>query len=264
MISVQKERTLMKRYSITGIALLAIALPASTQEVEEKAPERPSIQDQNPLAQDSQQEILELFKKVERKLRRIDRLLLDASAGDTSSLGEIDESGMDDLFQTPPNEQAGAGSSSDLGAMLSASQSQGQEVLSGIDRIIEIAQEAGSAGAACQKPDPNKPSPIDDRGQQRTKENQTPDKPQEQKPEPGEQPKDSKPSDDEGKNKPATSTPDTETQDAGPPPQDKDHWGDLPIHVRQVFRAEGGRQMPSQYRDWIDAYYRRLNSRTGD
>ncbi|HUR28859.1 MAG TPA: hypothetical protein VM509_11775, partial [Planctomycetota bacterium] len=54
----------------------------------------------------------------------------------------------------------------------------------------------------------------------------------------------------------------------GPPPQmktariDKDNsterWGDLPIQVREVFRTEGGEDMPPQYRDWIDGYYRRL------
>jgi len=40
-------------------------------------------------------------------------------------------------------------------------------------------------------------------------------------------------------------------------------WGELPIHYRDVFRAEGGAGMPAEYRDWIDAYYRRLNRRAG-
>jgi hypothetical protein len=30
-----------------------------------------------------------------------------------------------------------------------------------------------------------------------------------------------------------------------------------------VFRTKGGADMPAQYRDWIEAYYRRLN-RTRD
>ena len=37
-----------------------------------------------------------------------------------------------------------------------------------------------------------------------------------------------------------------------------DRWGDLPIQVREVFRTEGGMDMPPQYRDWIDGHYRRL------
>ncbi|MAF66292.1 MAG: hypothetical protein CMJ84_11630 [Planctomycetes bacterium] len=38
-----------------------------------------------------------------------------------------------------------------------------------------------------------------------------------------------------------------------------DRWGDLPVHVRDVFRYEGGHGLPPEYRDWIDSYYRRLN-----
>ncbi len=38
-------------------------------------------------------------------------------------------------------------------------------------------------------------------------------------------------------------------------------WGELPIHLRDIFRAEGGVDVPAQYRDWIDSYYRRLNRR---
>ena len=40
-----------------------------------------------------------------------------------------------------------------------------------------------------------------------------------------------------------------------------ERWGDLPIHVRDLFRTEGGGDLPPQYRDWIDSYYRRLNRR---
>ncbi|MFT7665568.1 MAG: hypothetical protein ACI87A_003808 [Planctomycetota bacterium] len=38
------------------------------------------------------------------------------------------------------------------------------------------------------------------------------------------------------------------------------NWGDLPRHAQRVFRAEGDGEIPAQYRDWIDAYYRKLNS----
>ncbi len=40
-----------------------------------------------------------------------------------------------------------------------------------------------------------------------------------------------------------------------------DRWGDLPVYARDVFRAEGGADFPSAYREFIDAYYRRLNRR---
>ena len=38
-----------------------------------------------------------------------------------------------------------------------------------------------------------------------------------------------------------------------------DSWGSLPDQVRDVFRTQGGGDMPVQYREWIDAYYKRLN-----
>jgi hypothetical protein len=37
-------------------------------------------------------------------------------------------------------------------------------------------------------------------------------------------------------------------------------WGDLPPTVRELFTTEGGGDLPPQYRDWIDAYYRRLQN----
>jgi hypothetical protein len=33
------------------------------------------------------------------------------------------------------------------------------------------------------------------------------------------------------------------------------------VQVRELFRAQGGDDLPPRYRDWIDAYYRRLSGR---
>ena len=45
-------------------------------------------------------------------------------------------------------------------------------------------------------------------------------------------------------------------------PDDRERWGDLPLQVRDLFRSEGSSaDLPAQYRDWIDAYHRRLNRR---
>lgn len=38
-----------------------------------------------------------------------------------------------------------------------------------------------------------------------------------------------------------------------------DRWGELPVHHQEIFKSEGGGNMPPQYRDWIESYYRRLN-----
>ena len=42
---------------------------------------------------------------------------------------------------------------------------------------------------------------------------------------------------------------------------DREQWGNLPVHMQELFRAEGGDKVPARYRDWIDSYYRRLNDR---
>ncbi|MFT4541805.1 MAG: hypothetical protein ACI841_000855 [Planctomycetota bacterium] len=57
--------------------------------------------------------------------------------------------------------------------------------------------------------------------------------------------------------------PDQATEDPTATGDGNRSWGELPIHYRDIFRAEGGQDMPSEYRDWIDSYYRRLNSRSG-
>jgi hypothetical protein len=43
-------------------------------------------------------------------------------------------------------------------------------------------------------------------------------------------------------------------------PNTADRWGDLPVRAREIFRVEGTSDLPPQYRDWIDGYYRRLQS----
>lgn len=45
------------------------------------------------------------------------------------------------------------------------------------------------------------------------------------------------------------------------PADANDRWGDLPVYARDVFRAQGGADLPVRYREWIDAYYKRLNRR---
>ena len=58
--------------------------------------------------------------------------------------------------------------------------------------------------------------------------------------------------------------PDQATEDGSAAGRATDVWGNLPIHLQDIFRAEGGGDLPAQYRDWIDAYYRRLNDRARD
>ena len=103
--------------------------------------------------EDSQQEMKELFAKVERRLQEIDELLSNASSGDTSGLSSLGASGIDELLK---RSQAGS-----------------KEVIEGIDRILEIAQESSSGSGQGQSGQPQngepqpggQPSPLDGQGQ---------------------------------------------------------------------------------------------------
>lgn len=85
---------------------------------------------------------------------------------------------------------------------------------------------------------------------------------------PGEQPK---PSQQDGgtPNNPLASKAPAKNAPSGAPPGSAtgaasgvgstERWGDLPVYARDVFRAQGGDALPVRYREFIDAYYRRLN-----
>ena len=219
-----------------------------------------------PVVQDeTQQKMIELFGKVERRLVEIDRLLSDASAGDTTKLKNVGESGIDKL--------------------LDLSRRQGQQAVKDIDEILVLAeqmqQQCQSPGSSsqCDKPgstgSSGKASPIDKAGSQTTQRERTPEAPPEMAQKEGQQPKDGgeKPSDepqdgqpksplasqdDSPQNTPGQNPASTETELARGI-DDLDRWGDLPLHARDVFRTEGGGDLPARYRDWIESYYRRLN-----
>ncbi len=95
-----------------------------------------------------QEEMAELFLEVESRMRSMGDLLLDASAGDTSKLSDVEESGLEDLLREA-RPQVGAaggdsgGASGGVGDLLLISKLQGEQVLSGIDRILEIAAQNG-------------------------------------------------------------------------------------------------------------------------
>jgi hypothetical protein len=240
-----------------------------------------------PAASDPQQEMLELFRKVETRLREIDALLVDAGAGDTRRLREAGPAGIDQLIRR--------------------SLEDGRQNLRDIDRIIEIAQQLGSqqqssssssssSGEGQQGQSGDSPT---QRGQQSTQRESTPEGPGQQprgnEQQPGNQPQGEQPGDEPGgeqpgnepegeqpgadqsraegqgrprdggqaegpeaQNRPGDEPPGGPTGTPSARPDDADRWGDLPVKVRDVFRHEGSEELPPQYRDWIDAYYRRL------
>jgi len=200
----------------------------------------------------AQEEMIRLFHEVEQTLGAIDVELADAGAG-RIPVPEGRDSGMDRLLHS-------TGEKSD-------------QAVVGIDRILELAQEMNQGGscmrsAMCNKPNQSGKSPLDkERQNGPTESEKTPEGPQDKpkpegmKPEP--QPQGEKP-DDRGKNPPAGQNVHAlpRSDESGPPVapgSDAERWGMLPERVQQVFNNQITDDMPLQYRDWIDAYYKRLN-----
>ncbi len=237
-----------------------------------QAQEKPSLD----AALDPQAELVRLFGKVESRLKEIDRMLSDAGAGDTRALSNVGPAGIDEL--------------------LKQGRSNSEEAVKDIDRILEIArqmsqqQQSSSSGSGQGQPQPGEgkggKDPLGGQENNSTQRENTPSGPEKGGEKPQDEPGGSKPKDPNGKQPgqkpgekpgengdpkdPRASRSDPKNRAGGPPPQGgrdsasspsdtRDRWGDLPVHARDVFRNEGGRDMPVQYRDWIDEYYRRLN-----
>jgi len=234
----------------------------------ERPQERPAPSVIRPEPSDAEREIVELFGRVERTLDRIDRLLQEAATANATPAG------------------GASAESGDLAGRLRHAQESGAEVRKAIDRIIELAaqqrpQSSSSSSSGSSQCEDG--SPLDSQGEQSTGRESTPSMPERtgEKPEGSQDQKQPKPGGDEPKDQqgglkdpkgprdsktPPHQIPGGEPKagetGAGSSPADgRDRWGDLPLHAREVFRNEGGRDMPPLYRDWIDAYYRRLNQK---
>lgn len=201
---------------------------------------------------DAQQEMVRLFHEVERTLQSIDVELFDASAG-RIPLPEGKDSGIERLLRSN-------GEKSD-------------EAVAGIERILELAQQMGGSwknGMGQGKPSPSGQSPLDQERQRGPSESEkTPEapKPGEQQKD-GQQPAQPKPQgekpDDRGQNPPTgENRPSPPRVDESGQPvaagNDAERWGTLPERVQRVFQNQITDDLPIQYRDWIDSYYRRLN-----
>ena len=231
--------------ALAAPALAAQEPPEPQPRESEEEPERPTVReelDRRSMQQnDLVDELRELFLEVERKLEEVDDQLASAGAGEIP-LEMPEDSGLDDLLR--------------------ASQERCEQAVGGIDRILEIAQQLGGSGGGSQG-QPQGPSPLDeerDRGpQEREKTPEAPEHPSDEQE--GQKPEDSpRPDRGPGENRPG----DPRTDETGPPAtpgDDAREWGFLPERVQERFRNQGGDDLPPRYRDWIDAYYRRLNQR---
>jgi len=215
------------------------------------------------LRADPRERMKELFVQIERRLGEIDQLLYRAGSG-----------------EVPLESQRESG----IGELLQQSRSSGQRVLDDIDEMLKLAQQMGGSekssgsGKAGQQQSQQGQSPQQGaqrpQAQERTPEapGQQPQPEQQGQPQPGNereqgaaepQPGESRPEGDSASKDPARNAagdaPSTSPKGQADGARSNEQWGDLPPTVRDLFRTEGGSDLPPQYRDWIDAYYRRLN-----
>ena len=127
-----------------------------------------------------------------------------------------------------------------------------------------------TSGMAAEQPSSSGKSPLDqERDQGPTQSEKTPEapgeKPGQQDPGQTDQPQQQgeKP-DDKGQNPPHGENQNgpprlDESGQPVPPGGDAERWGFLPERFQETFRNQGADDLPVQYRDWIDSYYRRLN-----
>jgi hypothetical protein len=222
--------------------LAAVLVLGTLPFAQEQGPELPDIAGLD----EQQEEMVKLFHEVERTLLAIDLELADAGAG-----------------RIPPPE----GKDSGIERLLLSYGSKSDQAVSGIEKILELAQQMnGQSMSQCMKPDQGGQSPLDKEKQSAPKQQEsTPQepKPGEQKDQPQPTPNGEKPHDGQQSPPPQSSKksspPGAESGDAVPHGTDAERWGQLPERVQNVFQNQITDDLPLQYRDWIDAYYRRLN-----
>ena len=217
-------------------------------------------------ADDVHEQMKKLIGEVELGLRKIDKLLAQAA-----------------------NVPRGGGAG--LPDLVRQSQAEGQSVVQAIDKLLELSQHQHSGSQSgndsgnglCQSsgskpggdprnaqssPQPGE-SPLEGQRDTTTQRESTPDRPgSEQGPRPqGQQPagandpRGKQKSQQEGRNQPGQAPPKLGTDVVEHGPDAREAWGWLPEHARDVFRTQGGGAMPARYREWIDAYYRKLNQK---
>lgn len=264
--------------------------PRSKDE-EAKEPKRDDskIDELNPFRQgggaDPQQEMRELFLKVDKRLNRVTELLFEASAGDTSRADDIGSAGIDELIREAESQAGGA--RSDIARLLEASRAQSEAASGEIGRILEIAEQNQSSSSSSSSSGQQQGQPQSSgqpqqgqtpQGSRREDKGETgPEgESQGQQPQPQQEGEGEQNQDQEGDGKPtgdqeSNQTPDQQKGDNPPESETGDaanasgneNWGELPVHLRRVFENSVSDDVPARYRDWVDSYYKRLGQRSG-
>ena len=262
--------------SILFVTVLALA--ASPTLAQDDEPVRPEdlLGGANPT--DPRERLKELFFEVEGNLFQISEGLAEAGSGGvfddpgdsgiSKLLDSIDAqgrqvaSGIDEILDIARQMQQQQSSSSSSSSSQQQQQQQQQQGQSPLDQ--ERSQGSSQREQTPQGPrqdQQNQPQPGEQQGER--PENQ----PQGQEPRPdgqenpsqdGEKPNDKGQNPKDGSNQAGTDD-GRKRGNLFNNPRDDDSWGDLPMRTQEVFRNQGGEDLPVEYRDWIDSYYRRLN-----
>ncbi|MBI1381647.1 MAG: hypothetical protein GC161_11245 [Planctomycetaceae bacterium] len=214
----------------------------------------------NPLGQDAtspEEELRRLFAQVERSLRQIDDMLFEAGAGDPlvddadSGLAKLLEKTLVESRLTVERMDRILDVAQQMSSQQQSQSSSGQGGQSGSEGSESGGQQRGQAPRQGQEGGEENPDPSRDLGNSQN---------------PGERPEGQ--GENQGQPNDGQEGGGTDQQQGSPgapgsaeraaPGTGANPWGDLPPRVQQIFRTQGGEDMPPAYRGWIDAYHRRL------
>lgn len=272
--------------SLTTGALVAHALPtAAPQHSTSAAPtaqdderERPALPESLPGASDLQQEMIRLFGEVESHLEEVDTLLYEASGADPFGDGEglrewidgardngrsavekIDEllEIADQMQQQNEQQQQNQSQSQQNSGQNRQQGQQDQQQSSSRQQGGQENQQQSSrdqrdqTGRSSRERTPEGPNEAGAQNQQQSSGSE----PQGQA---GARPEDGGESDADGENQRGEAQDDA-SRTANDDPRAFGRWGELPPRTQEIFTNTASDDMPPQYRDWIDAYYRRVS-----
>jgi hypothetical protein len=220
--------------------------------------------------QDPREEIKEIFKRIEKEMQEIDRLLLEAARDQRTTA-------------SAPSDAKSSGKS----AAKSAHEKQ-KDVSDSIQKIIDLIPPSQSQGQQGSNHGLSKPGENQGQGQgqqppegQRDGQGKRPgDKPQGQSDEqtaqgagqaptepPGVKPQGGTPDGNQRSNETPRQTKgaprDYDTEHAQRGKENVERWGDLPEHTRKVFENTNTDDLPVRYRKWIQDFYTRVQ-KTGN
>ena len=207
-----------------------------------------------------EEELRRLFAQVERSLRQIDDMLFEAGAGDPldgdadSGLAKLLEKTLVESRLTVERMDRSLEVAQQMSNEQQSQSSSGQGGQPGSEGSESGQNPRGQAPRQGQEGGEENPDPSRDLGNSQG-EGEQPDGEQQG----GEQPQDG--GEGGSTDQQQGSAADAAAGERAAPGTGANPWGDLPPRVQQIFRTQGGEDMPPAYRGWIDAYHRRLGQR---